>query len=186
MKSNWKYAVFSVKKSKTLKIMRLLTIFCFFFISGVMANSYSQGQVVSLDLHKCDVNTLCQEIWKQTGLRFIYNEEHVKNLKAFDVKADNRKVQEVLDEVFKNTSLRYFFEQDIIYITNKDDDKKKESKSVSGTVKDKKGEPLPGVTVLIKGTSVGVVSDIEGKFKIAIPRDTVTFIFSFVGRSWIS
>ena len=50
MKSNWKYAVFSVKKSKTLKIMRLLMIFCFFFISGVMANSYSQGQVVSLDL----------------------------------------------------------------------------------------------------------------------------------------
>ncbi len=52
---------------------------------------------------------------------------------------------------------------------------------MSGTVKDKKGEPLPGVTVLIKGTSVGVVSDIEGKFKIAIPKDTVTFVFSFVG-----
>ena len=181
MKSNWKYAVFSVKKSKTLKIMRLLMIFCFFFASGVMANSYSQEQVVSLDLHKCDVNTLCQEIWKQTGLRFIYNEEHIKNLKAFDVKASGKTVREVLDEVFKNTSLRYFFEQDIIYITIKDDDKKKESKSVSGTVKDRKGEALPGVTVLIKGTNVGVVSDIEGKFKIAIPKDTVTFVFSFVG-----
>ena len=182
MKSIWKYAVFSVKKSKTLKIMRLLMIFCFFFISGAMANSYSQEQVVSLDLHKCDVNTLCQEIWKQTGLRFIYNEEHVKDLKAFNVKASGKTVREVLDEVFRNTSLRYFFEQDIIYITNKDDDnKKKESKTVTGTVKDRRGEPLPGVTVLVKGTSVGVVSDIEGKFKIAIPRDTVTFIFSFVG-----
>ncbi|WP_292270585.1 SusC/RagA family TonB-linked outer membrane protein [Butyricimonas sp.] len=183
MKSIWKYAVFSVKKSKTLKIMRLLMIFCFFFISGAMANSYSQEQVVSLDLHKCDVNTLCQEIWKQTGLRFIYNEEHVKNLKAFDVKADNRKVQEVLDEVFKNTSLRYFFENDIIYIVNKqkDEPEKKEGKSISGTVKDRQKNPLPGVTVLIKGTSVGVVTDVNGNFKITLPQDTVTFIFSFVG-----
>ncbi len=48
MKSNWKSAVFSVKKSKTFKIMRLLMIFCFFFVSGAMANGYSQEQVVSL------------------------------------------------------------------------------------------------------------------------------------------
>ena len=182
MKSNWKSAVFSVKKSKTFKIMRLLMIFCFFFVSGVMANGYSQEQVVSLNLHQCDVNTLCQEIWKQTGLRFIYNEEHVKNLTAFDVKADKKTVREVLDQVFDNTSLRYFFEQDVIYILAKSDQvKKPETKQASGTVKDKKGEPLPGVTVLIKGTHNGVVTDIDGNFMIKIPSDTVTFVFSFVG-----
>ena len=182
MKSNWKSAVFSVKKSKTFKIMRLLMIFCFVFVSGAMANGYSQEQVVSLNLHQCDVNTLCQEIWKQTGLRFIYNEEHVKNLTAFDVKADKKTVREVLDQVFDNTSLRYFFEQDVIYILAKSGQvKKPETKQASGTVKDKKGEPLPGVTVLIKGTHNGVVTDIDGNFMIKIPSDTVTFVFSFVG-----
>ena len=182
MKSNWKSAVFSVKKSKTFKIMRLLMIFCFFFVSGAMANGYSREQVVSLNLHQCDVNTLCQEIWKQTGLRFIYNEEHVKNLTAFDVKADKKTVREVLDQVFDNTSLRYFFEQDVIYILAKSGQvKKQETKQASGTVKDKKGEPLPGVTVLIKGTHNGVVTDIDENFMIKIPRDTVTFVFSFVG-----
>ena len=55
-----------------------------------MANGYSQEQVVSLNLKQCDVNTLCQEIWKQTGLRFIYNEEHVKALQAFNVQADHK------------------------------------------------------------------------------------------------
>ena len=114
-------------------------IFCFFFVSGAMANGYSQEQVVSLNLHQCDVNTLCQEIWKQTGLRFIYNEEHVKNLTAFDVKADKKTVREVLDQVFDNTSLRYFFEQDVIYILAKSGQvKKQETKQASGTVKDKK------------------------------------------------
>ena len=91
MKSNWKYAVFSVKKSKTFKSMRFFLIFCFFCIPGVMANGYSQEQVVSLNLKQCDVNTLCQEIWKQTGLRFIYNEEHVKALQAFNVQADHKR-----------------------------------------------------------------------------------------------
>ncbi len=183
MKSNWKYAVFSVKKSKTFKSMRFFLIFCFFCIPGVMASGYSQEQVVSLDLKQCDVNTLCQEIWKQTGLRFIYNEEHVKTLQTFDVKADHKTVQEVLDEVFRNTSLHYFFENDIIYIVNKqkEEPEKKEGKSISGTVKDTRKNPLPGVTVLIKGTTVGVVTDIDGNFKITLPKDTVTFIFSFVG-----
>ena len=184
MKSNWKYAVFSVKKSKTFKSMRFFLIFCFFCIPGVMANGYSQEQIVSLNLKQCDVNTLCQEIWKQTGLRFIYNEEHVKALQVFDVQVDHKTVQEVLDEVFKNTSLRYFFENDIIYIVNnqKDEPDKKEGRSISGTVKDTRKSPLPGVTVLIKGTTVGVVTDIDGKFKIELPkRDTMILIFSFVG-----
>lgn len=109
MKSNWKYAVFSMKKSAAFKILRSLMIFCFFSVPGVTAHGYSQNQVVSLNLQRCDVNTLCQEIWKQTGLRFIYNEEHVKTFPTFNVKVDQRNVREVLDEVFKNSSLRYFF-----------------------------------------------------------------------------
>ena len=59
MKSNWKYAVFSVKKSKTFKSMRFFLIFCFFCIPGVMANGYSQEQIVSLNLKQCDVNKMC-------------------------------------------------------------------------------------------------------------------------------
>lgn len=184
MKCNWKYAVFGVRKSKSFKMLKLLMIFCFFFVSGVMANSYSQEQVVSLNLRHCDVNTLCQEIWKQTGLRFIYNEAHVKTLKAFDVRVENKSVKEVLDGVFANTALRYFFEDDIIYIVTKaksDQMLPDKERKIFGTVKDKQGQPLPGVTIVIKGTSVGVVSDVEGKFNLSLTQDSVTLIFSFVG-----
>ena len=184
MKSNWKYAVFSMKKSAAFKILRSLMIFCFFSVPGVTAHGYSQNQVVSLNLQRCDVNTLCQEIWKQTGLRFIYNEEHVKTFPTFNVKVDQRNVREVLDEVFKNSSLRYFFEKDIIYIVNKpknEEPEKNDGRAISGTVKDTKGNPLPGVTVLIKDTHIGVVTDVDGIFKLTIPSDTVTLVFSFVG-----
>lgn len=185
MKCKWKCAVFSVKKSKTFKVMRLLLVFCFFLISGAMANTYSQEQVVSLDLRHCDVNTLCWEIWKQTGLCFIYNEAHVKSLGTFDVKATDKTVEEVLDEVFANTSLRYFFENDIIYIVQregKDEEKKSKSVVVKGFVYDEKKQPLPGVNVRIKGTTIGVITDVNGYFTIMLPDSlTSELIFSFVG-----
>ena len=79
--------------------MKLLLVFCFFLVSGMMANTYSQEQVVSLNLRHCDVHTLCQEIWKQTGLRFIYNEAHVKSVGTFDVVADQKRVEDVLYDV---------------------------------------------------------------------------------------
>ena len=165
-------------------MMRLFLVFCFFMVSGAMANTYSQEQVVSLDLRHCDVHTLCQEIWKQTGLRFVYNEAHVKSVGTFDVKADGKTVAEVLDEALDGTGLRYFFEGDIIYIVNRREDEEKEEvkeKKISGTVKDTKDQPLPGVTVLIKGTSIGVVTDVDGKFNLTLAQDSVTLVFSFVG-----
>ena len=168
--------------------MRLLLVFCFFLISGAMANTYSQEQVVSLDLRHCDVNTLCQEIWKQTGLRFIYNEAHVKSLGTFDVKAAGKTVEEVLDEVFANTSLRYFFENDIIYIVQREgeDEEKKEMRRISGTVTDEKNLPLPGVTVLLKGTTLGTVTDNNGRFGLMLPNmKDMTFVFSFVGMETV-
>ena len=54
--------------------------------------------------------------------------------------------------------------------------------TVKGKVVDEKGEMLPGVTVLLKGTTVGIVTDIDGKFKIELPkRDTMILVFTFVG-----
>ena len=139
---------------------------------------------MSLNLRHCDVHTLCQEIWKQTGLRFIYNEAHVKSVGTFDVVADDKTVAEVLDEVLADMPLRYFFENDIIYIVrrNLDDDKEKERVEISGEVKDSQGNPLPGVTVVEKGTSVGVATDMNGRYTFTtVKKDSVTLVFSFVG-----
>lgn len=184
MKLNWKCAVFSMKKTIALNILRSLLVCCFFLLSGGAAHGYSQDQNVTLNLQRCDVNTLCQEIWKQTGLRFIYNEEQVKSFPVFDVKADQKKVSDVLDEVFKNSSLRYFFENDVIYIVKSSKNETldpKDGQVIVGTVKDAEGNPLPGVSVVIKGTHIGVVTDVNGIFKLMVPSDTVTLMFSFVG-----
>lgn len=78
MKLKGLYALSGVKISQITKIMRLFTdLYVCFCVHGASANSFSQKQTVTLDLYQCDVSTLFQEIWKQTGLRFVYNDRDV-------------------------------------------------------------------------------------------------------------
>ena len=56
-----------------------------------------------------------------------------------------------------------------------------QTKTVTGTVKDIQGIPLPGVTVVVKGTTMGTITDIDGQFKFSVPANTKTLVFSFVG-----
>ena len=169
--------------------MKLFSIFMFAFMCYATANTYSQKQIVSLNLHRADVNSLFKEIRKQTGLRFVYNEEHVAKLSRFDMKVEKCTVQEVLNKVFKNTSLQYFFEDDVIFIvlqkpTVQADSVK--SEVVKGIVVDEKGTVLPGVTIQIKGTSLGVSTNVNGAFQITVLQDTVTLVFSFIGMETTS
>ena len=67
---------------------------------------------------------------------------------------------------------------DPVAVTNPAEQQKKE---ISGTVKDSQGQALPGVTVVVKGTTTGTVTDINGQFKILVTADTNTLLFSFIG-----
>ena len=111
----WKglYALSRVKFSQIFKIMRVFTICMLVFVFGATASGFSQKQVVTLDLRQCDMSTLFQEIWKQTGLRFVYNDKDVASISRFDVKAKSETVEKVLEEVFAKTSLKCSFEGDV-------------------------------------------------------------------------
>ena len=73
MKCNRIYTPLGRKRLKILKIMKLFTIFMLVFVLGTTAAGFSQNQLVTLDLHQCNVKQLFKEIRKQTGLRFVFN-----------------------------------------------------------------------------------------------------------------
>ena len=56
-----------------------------------------------------------------------------------------------------------------------------QQQSVTGTVKDKDGAPMPGVNVLVEGTTIGAMTDINGKYSISVPNPNSTLVFSFIG-----
>ncbi len=164
--------------------MKLFPIFMFVLVVGVTAKSFSQEQTVSLNLHQCDVSVLFKEIRKQTGFRFVYNEEHVKRLGRFNVKVTEESVQHVLSGIFAASGLVCHFENDVIFVmpstlTETVDSLK--NNVVRGKVVDERKGALPGVTVVVKGTTTGTATDSDGHFTLVIPKDSVTLIFSFVG-----
>lgn len=164
--------------------MKLFSIFMLIFVLGVNATSYSQHHLVSLDLKQCDINTLFQEIWKQTGLRFVYNEKDIKGIQPQDVKAEQQSVEEVLNGIFRDTPYQASFESDVIYITSRPDvpQAQKETVKLSGTVTAPSGQPFPGVTVFLGNTNTGTVTDIDGNYQLSVAKGSrVEITYSFVG-----
>ena len=98
------------------------------------------------------------------------------------VDAVNETVAEVLDKVFASTGLTWVVKDDIIVVKERPQQQTPAPVRVGGVVKDKKGHPLPGVTVLIKGTMMGVVTDENGDYSIELPDSKdIRLIFSFIG-----
>ena len=91
---------------------------------------------------------------------------------------------QIMAVCLKNTGLWYRLEDNIIVISPKfrQPDVPQKKITLTGNVKDKEGRPLPGVTILLKGSAVGVVSDVDGNFTLTVPEESgLTLVFSFVG-----
>lgn len=143
----------------------------------------AQEQVISLNLKNVTYLELFNELHRQTGVRFLYSSDQLENLSRIDVVADRKKMREVLEDALKETSLTCVFEEDMVMLRERQQQQVSEL-VVKGLVTDTKKQPLPGVTVMIKGTSLGTVTDAEGHYVLTIPqRDELVLVFSFVGMN---
>ena len=176
---------------KILRIMKLtLGLLLLLIVQGWAINSYSQKVVVNLDLKNVDIIKVLDEIEKQTDYYFLFNYEQIHTDKKIDVKLSNSKIDEVLNIILEGTGLNYTVKDRQIVISkdgsNRINNQPSSSsvqqlKSVSGKVTDNTGGGLPGVTVIVKGTTIGVITDMEGKYTLNnIPANAI-LQFSFVG-----
>lgn len=157
----------------------IMTVFCM----SVAANTYSQQQRISLDKKNVKVVDLFKEIQKRADLYFIFNTDDIKKLGKVTVAVKDKTVESVLKKVLADSNLKYDFEENVIVIRpTVRMESGQQVQKIKGVVKDKDGNPIPGVSVVIKGTQTGVTSDVDGKFNIEIvPMDNITLVFSFVG-----
>ncbi len=168
---------------KNLMIMKCCIIFIFLFSLNLSANVYSQKNLVSLDLSDVSVEQFVKAVKQQTEQRFMYNSKLVNKAGKVSVKVKDMELEEVLKMVLEKVNLEFEFYNNVILIRAKEDVSAAQQKRlIKGSVKDDKGLPLPGVTVLVKGTMTGVATDIDGKFELKCDSDTpVVLVFSFVG-----
>lgn len=171
---------------KTGLIMRLTVLLMCVFSFTLVANTNAQQERVDLNLKDVSIRTVCGEIQKQTNLSFVYNVELTRNLGHFTVKARQETVESVLNRILADTGLTYKFEGDIIVIHEAVPEPAQQEKkeiTIEGVVVDGRDSlPVIGATVVVKGTSLGVATDMDGKFKLTVPQaQNVELEFSFVG-----
>ncbi len=168
---------------KIFRVMKMMCFLMFVLLVQVRGDVVAQNQVVSVDMKNCSVEEFLREIKEQTGIRFMYKSEYVKAIPRFDVRVEDRGVMDLLEEVFAGKGIKCLYDNGVIILTKHEaNDGKEDRVTVKGVVKDSRGAALPGVTVVLKGTTTGVATGIAGDFVITLPkRDSLILVFSFVG-----
>ena len=167
---------------KIFRVMKMLCFLMFVFLLQVRGEVIAQNQVVSMDLKNCNVEEFLREVKDQTGIRFMYKSEYVQAIPRFDVHADKRQVMDLLNEIFTGKGITCLYDNGVIVLTRVQKEEQPEEMVIKGVVRDERGQLLPGVTVLIKGTSIGVATDSKGEFTLGtVKQDSLTLLFSFVG-----
>ncbi len=170
---------------KFWKVMRLQLLMILVTLFQLHAeNSYTQ-QKVSILFKDAAIEEVIKAVEAQSGYVVVYNNTLLKTVKRVTVTLRNVNAVEALNEALKGSGLHCKLVEDFLVIakdnvkTAPEDDK---GRKIEGKVTDKDKLPLPGVTVLIKGTTGGVVTDTDGKFQLTLPGNKeITLQFSFVG-----
>jgi len=166
-----------------------LTIFLFFLaISQMMAvETYSQSTILSLNLKSVAVKDVLDEIERKSEFVFLYNSKLVDADRTVSMEFKDQKISEILDKLFQNTDVVYTVVDRQIVLTNKADQagfvelSAVQQTKVSGKITDSAGASLPGVSVIVKGTTTGVISDNNGNYSLSNISENAVLQFSFVG-----
>ena len=181
MKKN-KFLSLRREKIRKLVLMHFLTFLLLLILLPGMAITQAQNKI-SIEMRNASLQDVFTALQQQSHLRFLYSNEDVDNIKVEQLKSEQEKIGTILDQVLKNTGLTWKIQDHIIFIKKaKITVPPVESVKITGKVTDQTGNPLPGVTVAIKGTSLGGATDVDGNYSIEIPSGKeIVLVFSFVG-----
>ncbi|MDB4584694.1 SusC/RagA family TonB-linked outer membrane protein, partial [Draconibacterium sp.] len=176
--------------TKLIKIMKLTTFLFFLAITQVFAEtSYAQATRLTLDMENAAVKDVLFEIEENSEFYFVYSNKLIDVERKVNLKVENKKVSQILDSIFEGEDVKYSVNDRQIILSpeglelNDSGVAFQQSKTISGTVKSESGDPLPGVTIVVKGTTNGTVSGGDGSFTLNVGADAETLIFSFVGMT---
>ena len=185
MKKKWFYHGHRSVVCKILIKMKLIILFlCLSFLGTWAIDSYSQTTKISLNIEDSSIKRILNLIEEQSEYRFFYSGD-VDVEKKTSIIIEDKSITEILDRLFTESNVRYRIsgrQIALFYEGSKDGfDTSVQQKPISGKVVDGKGMVLPGVTVLIKGTMKGTITDSEGNFKLSGVTGDAILVFSFVG-----
>ena len=167
-------------------IMKSLFYACLLSSAGLTyaSNSYAQTTMVSINVENQTVKEVLDEIESTTEYSFFYNTRHVDLDRKVSVNINNADIFEVLDDVFRGTNVVYSVKDRSIVLTVKDASPviSQNDNKITGTIVDASGIPVIGANVMVKGTTNGTITDMDGRFTLDVPKDAVLEV-SYIGYS---
>ncbi|MCX6221527.1 MAG: TonB-dependent receptor [Bacteroidia bacterium] len=162
-----------------------ITIFIVVFASmqTFALDNYAQTKRMDVKIEEAGIVAALEKIEAQSEFFFFYNNKVVKLDKIVSVDLKNKTINEILDAVFKDTDIEYTINNRQIILSGKEigSSLSQQQKSVSGKVTDSSGGALPGVTVVVRGTTNGTITNANGNYSLSNIQGNTTLIFSFIG-----
>ena len=174
------------------KILQLLCVVLLIPLLSSGGTAYAQSRIsgnqilqkqVTITLADTQVKDVLALLQQETGVRFVYKAADVEKLKPLTGSFSNATVSSILDKCLAGSRLTYSVVSGAVVIKS---EARMERITVFGTVKDESGQPLPGAAVQLKGTTIGVVADVNGNYSIEFGRQEGkenALIFSFIGMT---
>jgi len=169
-----------LRTMRNIVVLMLLTVFQVYAF-----DSYAQNTELSLNMDQATVKSVLREIENSSEYYFLYNSQLVDDTRNVNVRAEGQNIDEVLAQVFEGTDVEFkVIDRQIVLSPGSYMEEVNailQPVTITGTVIDEYGESLPGVTIYLKGTSTGTVTDLDGNYSFDVDDPSKVLVFSYVG-----
>lgn len=189
---------FSVKEKKfrqVFLVMKLVSFILFIGALSLSASSYSQKTRIDINIQNSNLENILHKIENSSEFIFVYDANIIHSLTDRSISIKSKAITEVLDQLFQGSDVAYIIDDRQVLLYDSKDmstlyapkallllaQQQPAKKEITGSVNDANGVSMPGVTVVVKGTTMGTITSSEGQFKLSIPVDARILVFSFVG-----
>lgn len=168
------------------KIPLVMRLICFFLMISLgmsfASTTYGQSTLVSLNLKNNSIASILEAMEKQTEYSFIYDAKIINTSKKKSISVENKDVFDVLNQLFADTDISFTVVNKKIVLNSKRENpvSQQQRKRITGSVIDENGEPIIGANVVVKGTTNGTITDIDGSFSLDIEPGSLLHI-SYIG-----
>lgn len=141
---------------------------------------------LTLSTPRATLGTVIKQIQSQSKCQFFYNDDKLSTVIVEPLKVKDASLEQVLNTLLKNKNISYKIEENIIYLSEKENSNSLQQqngkeRTITGQVVDAKGEPLIGVSILVKGTTDGAITDLDGNYKIVTKSNNPVIVYSYIG-----
>lgn len=164
---------------KLFLLMKLTAILILLALLQVNAGVFSQNTKLNLEVKNQTLRTALNNIEQMSNYRFFYSEDVLSLDELVDINVRNKEIAEILNELFSGMDVTYSVKNNNLIVL-KPLKSGQQSGTVSGIITGIDGAPIPGVTIVVKGTTAGTITDLDGKYSLNVPEGA-SIVVSYIG-----